>query len=213
MFADKLFLDLLSKIKHQAQVFGFLNKVLLYKFYCGHTVVMLVCISFLRTKAIDWILRSFLCHFNDVTAQVISLGAGYDSSCFRLLSEGAKSTFIEIDFPQTVQNKSSIVKSTPELYGLLQDPVFDEGSAIAPLRSKQYSLVGVDLCNVRLLEQTLSSLVSFVIPTLLLSECVMTYMDVKDSQRLIEWACRKFDNSMFVTYEQIHPSDGFGLVM
>jgi len=168
---------------------------------------------FFRTKAIDWILQSFLYYFSEATAQVISLGAGYDSSCFRLMSEGAKSTFIEIDFPQTVHNKSSIIKSTPELYGLLQDPVFDEGCTIVPLRSKQYSLVGVDLCNVMLLEQTLLSLVNFAMPTLLLSECVMTYMDVKDSQRLIEWACRKFGNSMFVTYEQIHPNDGFGFVM
>ena len=144
---------------------------------------------------------------------MVSLGAGYDSSCFRFLSEGAKSTFVEIDFPQTVHNKSRIIKSTPELHRLLQDPVFDDGITTVPLRSKQYSLVGVDLCNVQLLEQTLSSLINFSLPTLLLSECVMTYMDVKDSQRLIEWACRKFDNSMFVTYEQIHPNDGFGLVM
>lgn len=33
------------------------------------------------------------------------------------------------------------------------------------------------------------------------------------SNKLIEWMSKKFKNSMFVNYEQIHPEDGFGEVM
>ena len=145
--------------------------------------------------------------------QVISLGAGYDSSCFRLLSEGARGVFVEIDYPQTVGSKCSIIKSTADLVKLLQNPTFDLNNTILPLTSKQYNLVGIDLCNMNLLEKVLLDIINPSCPTLFLSECVMTYMNVMDSQALIKWSSDKFTNAVFVTYEQIHPTDGFGLVM
>ena len=30
---------------------------------------------------------------------------------------------------------------------------------------------------------------------------------------LIQWAATKFKDATFVTYEQVHPDDGFGIVM
>ena len=30
---------------------------------------------------------------------------------------------------------------------------------------------------------------------------------------LIQWAASKFKNATFVTYEQVHPDDGFGIVI
>ena len=166
-----------------------------------------------RTKVIDWILQLFLQHFDDVIPQVVSLGAGYDSSCFRLISKGVRGVFVEVDYPQTVDSKCTIIKSTPELRRLLQDPIFDLTNATLPLKSKQYNLVGVDLCNISLLEKVILTITDVARPTLFLSECVMTYMNVIDSQRLIRWSSDKFANALFVTYEQIHPTDGFGLVM
>ena len=162
---------------------------------------------------VDWILQLFLQYFSDVTPQVVSLGAGYDSSCFRLLSEGTNGIFVEVDYPKTVISKCAIINSTPDLLKLLQDPVFDLTNDTLPLKSKQYNLVGVDLCNISLLESILLVITNPSRPTLFLSECVMTYMSVVDSQRLIRWSSDKFVNSLFVTYEQIHPTDGFGLVM
>ena len=144
---------------------------------------------------------------------MVSLGAGYDSSCFRLLSEGARGIFVEVDYPETVSSKSAIIKSSPDLLKLLQSPMFDLTNATLPLKSKQYNLVGVDLCNISLLESVLLTVADPSRPTLFLSECVMTYMSVVDSQRLIRWSSDKFVNSLFVTYEQVHPTDGFGLVM
>ena len=166
-----------------------------------------------RTKVVDWILQQFLYYFNDVIPQVVSLGAGYDSSCLRLLSEGARGVFVEVDYPQTVVSKCAIIKSTPDLLKLLQGPIFDLTNNTSPLKSKQYHLVGVDLCDISLLEKVLLAITNPSLPTLFLSECVMTYMSVTDSQKLIKWSSDKFINSLFVTYEQIHPTDGFGLVM
>jgi len=163
---------------------------------------------------IDWILHQFLHYYsNDVIPQVVSLGAGYDSSCFRLLSEGARGVFVEVDYPQTVASKCTIINSTPNLLELLHDPIFDLTNDVLPLTSKQYHLVGVDLCNINLLEKILLAVTNPSQPTLFLSECVMTYMSVASSQKLISWSSDKFVNAVFVTYEQIHPTDGFGLVM
>jgi len=172
-----------------------------------------ICFVNYRTKAIDWVLQLFLHHFNDVIPQVVSLGAGYDSSCFRLLSEGARGIFVEVDYPQTIASKCAIIQSTPNLLRLLQEPIFDIINTTLPLRSKQYNLVGIDLCDISLLEKTLLDITNPAQPTLFLSECVMTYMNVTDSQKLIKWSSDKFVNVLFVTYEQIHPTDGFGLVM
>lgn len=144
---------------------------------------------------------------------MVSLGAGYDSSCFRLLSEGARCIFVEVDYPQTVVSKCAIIQSTPDLLALLHNPMFDLANDISPLKSDHYSLVGIDLCNITLLEKILLAIINPSHPTLFLSECVMTYMDVKHSQNLIKWSSDKFVNALFVTYEQIHPTDGFGLVM
>lgn len=33
------------------------------------------------------------------------------------------------------------------------------------------------------------------------------------SSSLIQWAASRFEDATFVTYEQIHPDDGFGIVM
>ena len=121
--------------------------------------------------------------------------------------------FVEVDYPQTVVSKCTIIKSTPNLLELLQDPIFDLTNNISPLKSKQYHLVGVDLCDVNLLEKVLLTITDPSLPTLFLSECVMTYMSVTHSQKLIKWSGDKFVNALFVTYEQIHPADGFGLVM
>ena len=47
-------------------------------------------------------------------------------------------------------------------------------------------------------------------PTVILSECVMTYMQDTDSTNLIKYLAKKIDNAAFVVYEQICPSDAFG---
>ena len=41
------------------------------------------------------------------------------------------------------------------------------------------------------------------LPTLLLSECVLVYLEPEDSCAIIAWAARTFKRSVFVTYEQV----------
>ncbi len=82
------------------------------------------------------------------------------------------------------------------------------------MTSDNYHLLGVDLTDLNLLQRSLKLMgICSQAPTLLLSECVLTYMEVSSSDALIQWAAVFFPNAVFLTYEQIHPDDAFGCVM
>lgn len=51
------------------------------------------------------------------------------------------------------------------------------------------------------------------IPTLVLSECVLIYMDAEFGDRIIQWFGQQVPSAAFITYEQILPDDAFGRVM
>ena len=75
----------------------------------------------------------------------------------------------------------------------------------------QYVLVGADLCDLATLEQLLrESGLDFQRPVLILSECVLTYVDVDKTNALLGWLASKFSDAVFASYEQILPDDGFG---
>ncbi|KAF9360238.1 hypothetical protein BGX34_007878 [Mortierella sp. NVP85] len=51
------------------------------------------------------------------------------------------------------------------------------------------------------------------LPTLFLSECVLIYLQPKDSDAIVDWVGNNMDASLFVVYEQINPTDPFGAMM
>ncbi|XP_074596250.1 leucine carboxyl methyltransferase 1 [Brevipalpus obovatus] len=51
------------------------------------------------------------------------------------------------------------------------------------------------------------------IPTLFLSECVLIYMDVKDSNNILSWISSHFNHTVFINYEQVEIFDRFGQIM
>lgn len=50
-------------------------------------------------------------------------------------------------------------------------------------------------------------------PTLVISECVLIYLDPLDSNRIIDWLTRELSDAMVALYEQIKPDDAFGRMM
>jgi hypothetical protein len=80
--------------------------------------------------------------------------------------------------------------------------------------TSHYRMIGADLCDLDSLGKKLARVgIDMTLPTLFLSECVLTYVDVAPTTALIAWAARYFQSSVFVTYEQIIPEDAFGNVM
>lgn len=200
---------------------------------------------FARSCAMSQIMKSFAQlaqttqnQQNQVKIQVLSLGAGSDTTYFRLKKEKKHIfKYYEVDFLDAMKRKYDTIMNTPELLQVTKsvNPDFSSSSSSAaststststslpsfesPLFSfphcEDYYLAGVDMRDLVSLEQSLIRLgIDFSIPTLLLAECVLVYLPPQHSTALIDWcSSRFFGGSVFVSYEQIHPFDAFGRTM
>lgn len=174
---------------------------------------------YVRMKAVEDVLQSFLTTVGK--KQVVSLGAGFDTLYFRLYEmAGGKMDdiyVVEIDFPDLVKRKAALIKSDTLTSRCVSDQPSEEKCSdnILYKLSPSYSLIGADLSETQRLGYLLSHKTQLQqdLPTFILSECVMTYMDHKMSTELIEFLCEFFPRSVFVTYEQINPWDAFGVFM
>ncbi|XP_071040531.1 tRNA wybutosine-synthesizing protein 4 isoform X3 [Parasteatoda tepidariorum] len=174
---------------------------------------------YIRFKAIEMVFESWFSLMSSLQfpkSQIISLGAGFDTSYFRLkhykkLPPNCR--YIEVDFfPVMSRKKYCIEKNISKISNF--ELFFDLAEDKIVASNEEYSMLGIDLRNTSELEKTLKCLdVDFTSPTLFLSECAVTYMDTKSSDGLIKWIQKHFPNSAFVAYEQVYPYDGFGIVM
>ncbi|KAM9319621.1 tRNA wybutosine-synthesizing protein 4 [Gastrophryne carolinensis] len=147
--------------------------------------------------------------------QVVSLGCGFDSLYFRtrrqVEEEPGRTNFWEVDFPEVVQRKCRVIEGTPELRGMLSGVLEPGGVA---LLSQDYKLLGVDLSDISNLHAALETAgISWDVPTLLLAEVALCYMEAAQSSAVIGFAARSFPHSRLVLYEQFSPRDPFGRVM
>lgn len=146
--------------------------------------------------------------------QILSLGAGYDTLFLQLLDEGkAPHKFFEVDFVEVSAKKAAVMHHHEQLRSKL-GPDAEFHIDCGKISSSRYALVGADLRDLRALDAALAA-VGFdaSLPTLILAECVLIYMDPKQSREVIAWAARKLPLSAFVIYEQINPADAFGQQM
>ncbi|XP_043916618.1 tRNA wybutosine-synthesizing protein 4 [Protopterus annectens] len=171
---------------------------------------------YVRAKAVDHCLKQFLLLTKDhPVRQILSLGAGFDSLYFRLKACGLleKTVVIEIDFPAVVHRKRALIRANQELAALVGS-VDSAESGLLQLEGTDYKLLAVDLNDLQMLDLGLTK-ANFnpTVPTLVLSEVVITYLTNERSSALIKWAADSLSSAVFVIYEQICPDDPFGLVM
>ena len=199
--------------------------------------------TFARITALRTIIRRFLQlaptgDGGTTSRQVLVLGAGFDTAVFQLQKEGdlAGAAFFELDFPDIVQQKSRIIAGSAELTASLCGAAEDSGGRLqidtqtqeltvhagampggdeaSPRRGGQYSLLAADLRDLDRVRETLAQAgFDSSLPTLVISECVLIYMEPEHSDRVIEWIASTLPQAAFVLYEQILPSDPFGKIM
>ncbi|PNF35678.1 tRNA wybutosine-synthesizing protein 4 [Cryptotermes secundus] len=171
---------------------------------------------YMRVLTVDYALRSFLDSVLGQPAQIISCGAGFDTSFFRLATSGSvhpEIYFYEVDFTEVVDRKAECILDSKPLLDCIGSFEMNQ-NGVRGLVGSQYHLIASDLQALDKLEANLIQAgLMFSLPTLLLSECSICYMDEASSSLLIQWAASKFEDATFVTYEQIYPDDGFGIVM
>ena len=168
---------------------------------------------YIRARVMDYILKSFLQHhFHDNHTQIVSLGAGFDASYFRLKSSHLlqNSTYYDIDFPDVIRRKQNIIQKQPILMEIIGDFVIQD----EVLQSHDYYNLPCDVTDITKLEKMfITNKVDFTLATLFFSECALTYVEYEESKELCRWIQKKFPNVSIMLYEQVNPNDAFGHVM
>uniref|UniRef100_A0A5B7BE94 Leucine carboxyl methyltransferase 1 homolog n=1 Tax=Davidia involucrata TaxID=16924 RepID=A0A5B7BE94_DAVIN len=146
--------------------------------------------------------------------QILSLGAGFDTTFFQLQEEGkAPYLYIELDFKEVTSKKAALIETCSQL----RDKVGETASISrekGEVLSDHYKLLPVDLRDIQKLDDIIAlANLDPSLPTFIIAECVMIYLDPDSSRAIVGWASKTFSTAVFFLYEQIHPDDAFGQQM
>ncbi|PWA87265.1 leucine carboxyl methyltransferase [Artemisia annua] len=148
-----------------------------------------------------------------VKKQILSLGAGFDTTYFQLQDEGkAPHLYVELDFKEVTCKKATIIETSAQLRGRISESATicrEKGEVI----SDQYKLLPIDLRDIQSLNDLISAHMDPSLPTFIIAECVLIYIEPESSRAVVEWASKTFSTSIFFLYEQILPHDAFGQQM
>ncbi|GER27386.1 leucine carboxyl methyltransferase [Striga asiatica] len=146
--------------------------------------------------------------------QILSLGAGFDTTFFQLQDEGkAPYLYVELDFKEVTSKKAALVWNSVQLRSKV-----GEAASISQEKGEvlgdHYKLLPVDLRDIEKLDDIiLLASMDPSLPTFIIAECVLIYLDPGSSRDIVGWASRTFSTAIFFLYEQIHPDDAFGQQM
>ncbi|XP_078431773.1 leucine carboxyl methyltransferase [Wolffia australiana] len=166
---------------------------------------------FARWATLRKLLLEFLSIDSGCAKQVLSLGAGFDTTFFQLKEEGAApDLYVELDFKEVTSKKASLI----DHWSQLRDKVGPEASistARGEVIGKHYSLCPVDLRDIQKLDDVIRLAgLDPSLPTFIIAECVLIYLDPDSINAIVDWAAKTFSSAIFFLYEQILPDDAFG---
>lgn len=143
--------------------------------------------------------------------QILSLGAGFDTTYFQLKDEGkAPDLYVELDFKEVTSKKTALIEMCGQLREKVGEMAFisrENGEVLAD----DYKLLPVDLRDIQKLDDIISlANLDPSLPTFIIAECVLIYLDPDSSHAIVGWASKTFSSAVFFLYEQIRPDDPFG---
>uniref|UniRef100_A0A6N2NDF0 Leucine carboxyl methyltransferase 1 homolog n=1 Tax=Salix viminalis TaxID=40686 RepID=A0A6N2NDF0_SALVM len=150
----------------------------------------------------------------DTKKQILSFGAGFDTMYFQLQDEGkAPFLYVELDFKEVTSKKAAIIETSSQLREKL-----GATASISPengeVLSDHYKLLSVDLRDTQKLDDIIALAgLNPSLPTFIIAECVLIYLDPESTRGIVSWASKTFSTAAFFLYEQIHPDDAFGQQM
>uniref|UniRef100_A0A1J3IDI5 Leucine carboxyl methyltransferase 1 homolog n=1 Tax=Noccaea caerulescens TaxID=107243 RepID=A0A1J3IDI5_NOCCA len=146
--------------------------------------------------------------------QIVSLGAGFDTTFFQLLDEGkGPILYVELDFKEVTSKKAAVIENSSQLRDKL-GPSASISVENGQVLSDHYKLLPVDLRDIPKLRDVISfAEMDPSLPTFIIAECVLIYLDPDSSRAIVNWASKTFSTAVFFLYEQIHPDDAFGQQM
>ncbi|KAG6843417.1 hypothetical protein H0H87_004826 [Tephrocybe sp. NHM501043] len=185
--------------------------------------------TYVRGRAVDGLVGGWLERVGREggTTQIVSCGAGSDSRFWRVATGPYKDVlarYVEIDFAEVTGKKAMAIRKSRELSGVLGEDVrIVQGGT--GLHSEKYHLVAADLRlgpsttlgPLLFGSDTAEGILSASLPTLLLFECVLVYMEPGCSEALLGWFAERFAGTGAplggVVYEMFNLGDAFGRVM
>ena len=157
-----------------------------------------------------------MAQYEGTKVNIVSLGAGYDTTYFWLKKNQPdiddKINYIEIDFTQVVKRKSTIIKDKPQFHDIII-PGNSGNETLGPhdLDTPGYKLLESDVRDGTIILNKLRALdVNPDLPTLILTECLLIYMRSDDTQSVLNWTMDYFGaqgDITYVNYEMINPDD------
>jgi len=148
--------------------------------------------------------------------QVLFLGAGYDTTPLIPYQQHLQHvrTF-EVDFPDVINSKMDILMSLPRFVSLLEGYLTEEAgmrSTSSATVMGPHTFVSGDLRNAKSITSALlESNFDPEVPTLVLSECVLVYMNKETTMQLAtELGKIMHTDALWMTYDMINPDDVYG---
>lgn len=177
--------------------------------------------------------RKFLSLTQGQQRQILVVGGGYDTTCLKLVDDAIPDlSCYEVDFPALIDRKAFLFMSQKRiletLFGEEGVPSMGTTTAQAAMSLKtdygynmgaKLKLLSADLKDTdTLLKAMDSSDFDFSKPTLLISECVIVYMDQSSVESLCSALAERFKKeadpkAVWVSYDMFNPNDNFGKVM
>lgn len=172
---------------------------------------------FVRVYSVHQVIEQFLDHVSrsGQQCQIVDLGCGFDTLFWRLHASknfNCIRSFVDLDLPGTTSRKVMHIRHKSKLLTALGDDIKFNS---LEFHSNVYHLIDCDLRRKDDFEKKLlhDCGLDSSVPTLFLSECVLIYMDVNDSNNILSWISSHFDHTVFINYEQVEIFDRFGQIM
>lgn len=175
--------------------------------------------TYLRTVSIDLKLSEWLQNHSS-KVQVLNLGCGSDLRMLPFLASNPNMQWIDLDYKEIVGFKATIFQMNEKFRAALQlqPPAKDtsETQTFDSIISERYQLLP---CNITDTKQLISVLERFSnpnIPTVIISECVLCYLDQDKASQLITNITNFYKEGFWLSYDPIGGSDTndrFGSIM
>jgi tRNA wybutosine-synthesizing protein 4 len=147
----------------------------------------------LRSKAVESAVETFLASPDDRTKVVMNLGCGYDPLPFRMKYKNVPGhvKFIDVDYSDLIRRKITAIRQDHKLKQYVEEDLCKSsvygGSPITDYG--WYCLVGCDLGDIDTLSRIFEDVIDIVESDILfVAEVSITYMPLLKSDRLIQWA-------------------------
>ncbi|XP_952810.1 leucine carboxyl methyltransferase, putative [Theileria annulata] len=159
---------------------GFQDSILSIGMFMGFYTFLA---SYARVVGIRTLVETFLSHFPDQTVQFVNLGAALDTTSLYLLSKYPNVVCFDLDLENEIRAKIDIITQTEELLSLFPNHKVDT----LDFYSQRYHIFECDLRDLKNLQKLIDHGFSYDLPTIYLSEFVLTYLENHLSNEVLHY--------------------------